>query len=87
MASWVEGRREDQRKETVKIPRMKSCRVGKASGGGGVLEAEVNSISFRRTMILTVHNRCLFFQDTKQSSCVEQITISGPLFESLKYVL
>ena len=41
----------------VRIPRMRSCKVGKESDEGGVLAVEVNSISLSRSMILTVHKR------------------------------
>lgn len=47
------------RQEAVedKVPRMRSCRVGKLSVLGLCLEALVNTISSGRCMILTVHNR------------------------------
>ena len=61
----------DGDRDSVGIPNKRSCTVGKLSGLGLVLESCVNSISSRRYMNLTVHNRCLFFQDTKLNSCAE----------------
>ena len=57
------------------IPSMRSCIVGKASALGFFLVLCVNSISPRRCMCLTVHNRAsllvffIFLALVKRRSC------------------
>ena len=53
---------EDGDGDSVGIPNRRSCTVGKLSGLGLVLESCVNSISSRRYMNLTVHNRACSFK-------------------------
>ena len=46
----------------MSVPSMRSWTVGKLSELGWVLESCVNSISSRRYMNLTVHNRACSFK-------------------------